>query len=156
MYYPEEEKLVSLDLLKLYGGEDVVRQEPDDVDHDRWIDEGELMELPELSLRERERVYMETGLDPDIPEVTTEPALEIQVIPEDPEKMAVREGKHKRIQAEIYHENKEREALAEEMLEIPLEWNEVPELIMEDVDILPENMRPEKQRRNEISRGWRK
>ena len=37
---------VSLDVLKLYRGEDVVRQEPDDVDPDRWIDEGELMELP--------------------------------------------------------------------------------------------------------------
>ena len=52
-------------MLKLYPGEDVVRQEPYDVDPDRWIDEGELMELPEVSLGERERVYMETGPDPD-------------------------------------------------------------------------------------------
>ena len=44
----------------------------------------------------------------------------------------------------------------EEMLEIPLEWNEVPDLIMEDGDILPEEMRPDKQRRDEISRGQRK
>ena len=28
VYYPGEEKMVSLDLLKLYHGEDVVRQEP--------------------------------------------------------------------------------------------------------------------------------
>ena len=62
----------------------MVRQEPDDVDPDRWRDEGEVSELPEVSLGERERVYMETGPDPDSPEITAEPALEIQVIPEDP------------------------------------------------------------------------
>ena len=50
VYYPEEEKLVSLDVLKLYPGEDVVRQEPTDVDPDRWVDEGELTELLEISL----------------------------------------------------------------------------------------------------------
>ena len=43
-------------------------------------------------------------------EIATEPALEIQVIHEDPEEMAAREGLHKRIQANIHHENKEREA----------------------------------------------
>ena len=47
MYYPGEEKLVSLDLLKLYCGEDVIRQDPD-----RWLDEGELTELPEAPLGE--------------------------------------------------------------------------------------------------------
>ena len=60
-------------------------------------------------------------------------------------------GINERIQAEIYHENKERAVQAEEMLEIPPEWNEVPDLILEDGDILPENMRPEKRRRDEIS-----
>ena len=110
VYYPEEEKLVSLDVLKLYRGEDVVRQEPDDVDPDGWIDEGELTELLEVSLGERERVYMETGPNPKSPEITVEPALDIQVIPEDPEEMAAREGRHKRIKAEIRHEDKEREA----------------------------------------------
>ena len=50
--------------------------------------------------------------------------------------MAVREGIHERIQAEIYHKNKEREAQAEEMLDIPPEWNEVKDLILEDEDIL--------------------
>ena len=45
-------------MLKLYRREDVVRQEPEDIDPDRWLDEGELTELPELpeaSPRERER-----------------------------------------------------------------------------------------------------
>ena len=99
---------------------------------------------------------MKTGQDPESPEITSEPALEIQVIPKDPEEMAAREGIHKRIQAEIHHENKEREARAKEMLEISLEWNEVPDLIMEDGDILPENMRPYNLRRDEISQGQRK
>ena len=35
VYYPGEEKLVSLEVLKLYSGEDVVRQEPEDIDSDR-------------------------------------------------------------------------------------------------------------------------
>ena len=70
--------------------------------------------------------------------------------------MALREGIHERIQAEIYHENKERTPQAEEMLEIPPEWNEVPDFILEDGNILPENMKPEKRRIDEISRGLRK
>ena len=70
--------------------------------------------------------------------------------------MAAREGILKKIQAEIHHENKESEARGKEMLEIPLEWNVVPDLTMEDGDILLENMRPDKWRRDEISRGWRK
>ena len=70
--------------------------------------------------------------------------------------MAAREGIHERIQVEIHHENKEREAWAEEMLKISLEWNEVPDLIMEDGDILPEDMRPDKRRKDEISQGRRK
>ena len=68
-------------MLKLNHREDVVQQEPNDVDQDRWIDEGELTELLEVSFGERERVYMETGQDPVSPELTTEPALEIQYIP---------------------------------------------------------------------------
>ena len=65
--------------------------------------------------------------------------------------MAEIEGIQVRIQAEIQHENRETRAQAEEMLEIPPEWNEVPDLIMEEGDILPENMRPEKWKREEIS-----
>ena len=34
VYYPGEEKLVSLDVLKLYRGEDVIRQNPEDIDPD--------------------------------------------------------------------------------------------------------------------------
>ena len=78
------------------------------------------------------------------------------MILDDPEEMAVREGIHERIQAEIYHKNKEREAQAEEMLDIPPEWNEVKDLILEDGDIFSENMRPEKRMRDEISQGQRK
>ena len=48
VYYPREEKLVSLDVLKLYRGEDVVHQAPADIDPDLWTDEGELTELPEI------------------------------------------------------------------------------------------------------------
>ena len=66
-------------------------------------------ELPEVSLGERERVNMEIGQNPVSPELTAEPALEIQVIPEDPEEIADREVIHERIQAAIYHENKERD-----------------------------------------------
>ena len=52
--------------------------------------------------------------------------------------------------------NKEIEARAEEMLEIPPEWNEVPDLMMEEGDILPEDTRPDKRKRDEIFRGRRK
>ena len=58
--------------------------------------------------------------------------LEIPVIPEDPEEIAVREEIHERIQVEIQHEDKEVEAVAEEMLEVPPEWNEVLDLMMEE------------------------
>ena len=68
------------------------RQEPADIDPDRWIDEGELTELPEISVGERERVYMETRPNPFNPEITAEPDLEIPMILDDPEEMAVREG----------------------------------------------------------------
>ena len=54
VYYPGEEKLVSLDLLKLYRVEDVIRQDPEDIDPDQWLDKGELTELPEAPLGEAE------------------------------------------------------------------------------------------------------
>ena len=99
---------------------------------------------------------METGTGPKSFERFAELALDIQVIHEDLEETAVREGIHKWIQAEIHQKDKEREAQGEEMLEIPLECYEVPDLIMEIGYILPEDMRPDKQRRDEISQGWRK
>ena len=60
---------MSLDVLKLYRGEDVVRQNPDDVDLDKYTEDGELMELPEIPWREPERVYLETGLEVHVPEI---------------------------------------------------------------------------------------
>ena len=42
--------------------------------------------------------------------MTAEPDLDIPMILDDPEEMAVGEGIHERIQVEIYQENKKREA----------------------------------------------
>ena len=55
--------------MKLYRGEDVVRQEPADVDSDRWTDEGELMELPEIPVVDGERVFQEMSMDPVNPKI---------------------------------------------------------------------------------------
>ena len=46
----------------------------------------------------------------------------------------MREGIHKKIQAEIQHKAKEVEAMAEEILDAPPAWNEVPDLMMETKD----------------------
>ena len=54
------------------------------------------------------------------------------MITEDPEVIAEREGVHQRIQAEIQCKGKEAETADEVMIEIPPEWNAVPDLIMED------------------------
>ena len=35
VYYPGEERLMSLDVLKLNGGEDIIHQNPEDVDSNR-------------------------------------------------------------------------------------------------------------------------
>ena len=55
-----------------------------------------------------ERRHIELSVDQRNPEIPPEPALEIQIIPEDPEEIAVREGIHERIQAEIHQGNKEK------------------------------------------------
>ena len=102
--------MVSLDVLKIYHGEDVVQQEPEDVYPDRWLEEGELTELLEASLRGRERIYMEPLSGQKNPEISAELALDIQIILEDPEEIAAIEGIHERIQAEIHLGNKEVEA----------------------------------------------
>ena len=65
VYYPGEEKLLSLDVLMLYRGEDIVRQEPADVDPDQWADEGELTEIP---VGDGDRVLQEMSMDPVNPE----------------------------------------------------------------------------------------
>ena len=69
VYYPGEEKFVSLDVLKLYHGEDVIRQDPKDIDPDQWLDKGELMELPDAPLGEAEMRYQEPLLDQRGPEI---------------------------------------------------------------------------------------
>ena len=94
---------------------------------------------------------METRPDPVNLEITEEPDLEVPMILDDPEEMAVREGIHERIQAEIYHEDKKREVKAEEMLDKPPEWNEVEDLILKDGVTFYKDRRPEKRMRDEIS-----
>ena len=71
-------------------------------------------------------------------EIPPEPELEIQIITEDPEGLAVRERINVSIQVEIHPEDKEEEVMAEEMLEVSPEWNEAPDLMIEDEDILLE------------------
>ena len=79
VYYPGEEKLVRLDVLKLFRGEDVIRQDPEDIGPDRWLDEGDLMELLEAPLGQGERRPIEPSVDQRNPEIPPEPALEIQI-----------------------------------------------------------------------------
>ena len=136
-------------MLKLYCGKDVVRQEPADMDPDRWTDEGELKELPEIPVGDRDRVLQEMCMDPVNPEIIAVPDIEVPMIFDSLEEREMREGIHERIQAEIHHEDRERAFQAEEMLDTPPGWNEVKDFIMDDRDILAENMRPEKRRRNE-------
>ena len=97
-----------------------------------------------------------TVLRPERPEITPEPDLEIQVIPEDPEEIKVREGIYERIQAEIHHEDKEAETTAKEMLEVPPEWNEIPDLMMEGEDVWPANEAVVKPKIDEVAWGQRK
>ena len=130
----------------------MVRQEPEEVDPDRWLDEGELKKLLETSLRGRERIYMEPLSGQRNPEISNEPALYIQIFPEDPKEIAAtREGIHERIQAEIHQGNNEVEARVEEILAVPSEWNEVPDLRTEEEDNLPKATGSNKRRRDEIS-----
>ena len=87
VYYFRVGKLVSLDVLKLYFREDVIPQDPEDIDPDQRLDEGELMELPEVPLGEMEMRSWELSVDDRRGlEIPPEPDLEIQVIPEDPER----------------------------------------------------------------------
>ena len=63
VYYPGEEKLVSLEVLNLYPGEDVIFQDPEDIDPDRWLDAGEWTELPEEPPGEGEMRSQEPSVD---------------------------------------------------------------------------------------------
>ena len=77
VYYPGEEKLVSLDVLKLCLWEDMICHDSEDVDPDQWLDKGELTELPETALGEAEMRSLEPFLDQRGPEIPPEPDLEI-------------------------------------------------------------------------------
>ena len=123
MYYPGEEKLVSLDILKLYRGEDVVRQTPADIDPDLWKDKGELTELPETPVGAV--MLREPCLDPVNPKVMNTPDPDVPMILDSPEEIEMREGIHERIQAEIHQEVREEAFQAEERLNAPPAWNEV-------------------------------
>ena len=90
VFYPVEERLVSLEVLKLYWGEDVICQNPE-----------ELMELPKIPLEEVEVRVRGPSEDRRGLELYPEPDLDIPILPEEPEVMAEREGIHKRIQSEI-------------------------------------------------------
>ena len=80
VYYLGEEKLVSLDMLKLYCGEDVICQDPEDIDPGRWLVKRELTELLEAPLGKAERRYKEPSVDQSNREIPPEPTLEIQII----------------------------------------------------------------------------
>ena len=54
------------------------------------------------------------------------------------------------------YDDKEAISRAEEMLELRPVWNKEQDIILDDVDILPGDLRPEKRKREEISRGRRK
>ena len=53
-----------------------------------------MKELPETPLSEAERRPIEQSVDQRNPEIPPEPALVIQIVPEDPEELAVRECHH--------------------------------------------------------------
>ena len=75
-----------------------------------------MTKLTEALQGEAEMRSREPFLDWRSPEIPPEPDLEIQVIPEDPKEIAVREGINERIQADIHHEDKVADTTAEEML----------------------------------------
>ena len=64
------------------------------------------------------------------------------------EHVAEREGIHERIQSEMRNEEKEKVSWAVKMLELPPGWKEVQDLILDDGDTLPEDLRPEKRKRD--------
>ena len=109
-------------------------QNPEDIDPNQWLDEGELTELLDIPREEAEERVGNEAEDSGTPKADTGPYLEITINPENPEVVAAREVIHERIQVEIQHEDKEAEVLAEERLDAPPAWNEVPDLMMEAED----------------------
>ena len=55
----------------------MIRQDPEDIDLDRWWDKGELTELPEAPLSKAEKRSRELFVDWRDPEIPLEPELEI-------------------------------------------------------------------------------
>ena len=89
----------------------MILQNPEDLDSNQWLDEGELTELPQIPIEEAEaRVGVQTE-DVGGLELYPEPYLDILIFSKDPELIAEREGIHDRIQTEIQHEHKEAEVL---------------------------------------------
>ena len=131
-----------------------MRQNPEDLDPDRYVDDGELTELPKIPLVKLERVNMEPVAKTVNPEITPEvdPELVLQV----PEEMEDIDGIHERIQSELLNQEKEDISIAEEILELPPAWNEVQDLIMDDVSSSNTDSKPEKRKREEIAQGRRK
>ena len=78
-------------------------------------------------------------VNPEInPNVNLELSLEV------PEEMEDIGGIHERIQSELLNQEKEDISRAEEILELPPAWNEVQDLVMEDVSSSNTNSTPEK------------
>ena len=125
-----------------------------------------MTKLLEVPREETEVGAREQPEDQVRPELHPAPDLDIPIIPEDSEVIAEREGVHERIQADIQHEDKEAEVADAVMLEVPLEWNGVPDLIMEDdkgLMIMETDTKPKrdeethtKQKKDEVAQGRRK
>ena len=60
---------MSLDVLKLYWGEDVIRQNPEVIDLDSWLDKGELTKILEVPRVEAEVGVREQPEDQRRPEI---------------------------------------------------------------------------------------
>ena len=72
----------------------MICQNPEDIDPDKWIDKGELTELPEVHRTEAEE-RLETRREAlGTSEADNGPYLEIPIIPEEPETIAMRGGIH--------------------------------------------------------------
>ena len=76
-----------------------------------------MTELPEVHRTEAGERLGNKAEAPGTSKADNGPYLEIPIIPEGPETIAMRGGIHERIQVEIRHEDKEAEAMAEEMLD---------------------------------------
>ena len=83
VYYPGEESLVSLDILRRDRGEDVICQNPEEIVPDQWLDEGDFTKLLEIPLEEAEVRVREPSEDRRGPELYPEPDLVIPILPED-------------------------------------------------------------------------